>query len=164
MESSEIIKRIMEEHLSIKSHVKLVGDSVGDYEALAKLSGESVDWIPGRSGDLEGKQDRLKQTLGYLDEGLKNHFALEEELLPPLLGDLLMRALTVEHQKINKEIDRAKSLVHGIELQGLGRDEMLSKQAKVRQVIGNIGKLLESHSAKEEVLLEMAGKGLSENK
>jgi len=163
MESAEIIKKIMEEHLSIKSHMKLVGDTVSDYEALTTLARESADWIPGKSDELAKKQDKLKQTLGYLDEGLKNHFAFEEELLPTLLGELLMRALAAEHQKIRKEIDRAKSLMQGTELQGLDRDELLLKQVKIKQVISNIGKLLEDHSGKEEVLLEMAGKGLGDS-
>jgi hemerythrin len=162
MESAEIIKRTIEEHMSLKSDIKLVGDSVSDYEALAKLASESTDWIPGSSDDLREKQDKLRQTLGYLDEGLRNHFAFEEELLPPLLGDLLMRALAQEHQRIGREIDRAKSLVDSMELQGLGRDELISKQSKVKQVINNICKLIEDHSGKEEVLLGMAGKALEE--
>ena len=43
-----IIKRIIDEHQTIKEHIKLVGDSVSDQEALTALQKAHADFIPGR--------------------------------------------------------------------------------------------------------------------
>ncbi len=122
-DSLTVINRLIEQHQAIRGHLKLVGDSISDAEAVASLEATQDDWIPGRPGILAEKQKKLQQMLRSLDEGLKNHFAFEEEALPPLLGELFMRALILDHQQINKEIDEARSTVAATGLEGLSREE-----------------------------------------
>jgi len=131
-----IIRRVIDEHESIRGHVKLVGDSISDQEALP--------------------------SLGFLDEGLRNHFAYEEKVLAPLLGELFMRALVLDHQEIRKEIDVAKSIVTEAKLEGLSREELLNKESHIQQVIKNMCYLIEEHAYKEETILEMLQKVLDE--
>jgi len=157
-----IINRIIEEHETIKGHVKLVGDSVTDHEALASLEKARADWIPGRPEILSEKQKKLQQTISSLDEGLGNHFAFEERALPPLLGELLMQSLILEHRKIKKEIDAAKSVAAGIKLEGLSREELLSKELQMQQMVDNICQLVEEHATKEETVLAMLQSALEE--
>lgn len=157
-----IIKRIIDEHQTIKGHVKLVGDSVSDEEALAALQKAHADFIPGRLEVMSEKQKKLQQTMSALDEGLKNHFAFEEKALPPLLGELLMQALILEHREIKNEIDEAKSTVESIKLEGLSREELLSKESHIQQMVGGICQLVEEHATKEEAILEMVQRALEE--
>lgn len=160
LDNLAIINKVIEEHQIIRGHVKLVGDSTSDQEAIASLTGARADWIPGRPEILAEKQKRLQQALSFLDEGLKNHFAFEERVLPPLLGDLFVRAITLDHREIIKEIDEAKSLVTDIKLEGLSRDELLSKESHIQQVIERITDLVEDHAIEEEVVLGMAERAL----
>lgn len=155
LDSLAIINRILEEHQTIRGHIKLVGDSVSDEEALSSLEKARADWIPGRPEILSEKQKKLRQTINALDEGLKNHFAFEEKTLPPLLGKLLMRSLLLEHQAIKREIEKAKSVVANIKLEGLERDRLLSEEARMQQMVDSICQLVGDHAEKEETVLTM---------
>lgn len=156
------IKQIIDDHQSIRGHVKLVSDLVSDQEALWALEETRSSWIPGRPEITTEKQNKLQQTLSFLDEGLKNHFAFEEQALPPLLGDLLMRALILDHQKIKEKIDEAKSIAVDSKLEGLSREELLSKEFYIQQVVVNICQLIEEHAAREEAILGMVERALEE--
>ena len=157
-----IIRRIIEEHRAIRGHIKLIGDSTSDREAMNALTRARADWIPGRQEILSEKQKRLEQTLSLLDEGLKNHFYYEERYLPPLLGDLLMRALLLDHGEIRKEIDEAKSIVTDTKLEGLSREDLLPKESRMNRIINNICQVVEEHATNEEILLEMLERALEE--
>jgi hypothetical protein len=157
-----IIRRIIEEHRAIRGHIKLIGDSTSDREAMNALARARADWIPGRQEILSEKQKRLQQTLGFLDEGLKNHFAFEARYLPPLLGELLMRALLLDHGEIRKEIDGAKSMVTDTKLEDLSREDLLSKESRINRIINNLCQVVEEHATNEEILLEMLERALEE--
>ena len=157
-----IVNRVIEEHQTIRGHIKLVGDSVSDEEALKSLEGARADWIPGRLETVSEKQRRLQQTLNALDEGLKNHFAFEEKALPPLLGEMLMRALILEHRGIKSQIEEVKNMLANTRLEGLSQGELLSKKSEVKQAIDRILHLVEEHAAKEEAILKMANMALED--
>ena len=150
-----LIKRIIDEHKAIGGHLKLVGESIADEEALAALERARADWVPGRPGDLSEKRNKLQQAMSFLDAGLKKHFAFEEKVLPPLLGDLLMRALVLQHKEINEEIGEAKSIMADAQPGGFSREELLAEEARTQQRIGVMCRLIEEHAAREELILEM---------
>jgi len=157
-----IINRVIEEHQVIRGHVKLVGDSVPDREALSSLEKTRADWVPGRPELLAGKQKKLLQAVSYLEEGLKNHFAFEERALPSLLGELLMRAISLDHQQIIKEIEKDRSIVAETSLGEQSREELLSKEAEIQQTINDLCQLVEEHAFREEAILEMLRRALED--
>ncbi len=161
-ESMAIIRRVIEEHQSIRGKIKLVGESLSDQEAITSLKRARVDWIPGRLEILAEKQGKLQQTLNFLEEGLENHFAFEEEALPPLFGELLMRALLLDHREIRKEIAEAKSMAPDLSLEGLSREELILKESQIQGLIDGICRLIEEHAAREEVILGMLQRALQE--
>lgn len=163
LDNLAIISRIKDEHQNLQGHVKLAGDSISDQEAIASLRGAHTDWIPGRLEILAEKQKKLQRTLSFLDEGLRNHFAFEEEVLPPLLGELFMRALILDHREIVKQIDEAKSIAADTKLEGSKREELLSKESHIQRLIDGISHLVQDHATKEETLLEMLERALREN-
>jgi hemerythrin len=160
----KIVNRAIDEHHTIRGHVKLVGDSVSDLEALFSLQKARPDWILSSTDALSEKQDKLRQTISALDEGLKNHFSFEEKLLPPLFGEFLMQALILEHREIKKRIDETKSLVTNTKLEGLSRRELLSQKAQIQQKVEGILQLVEEHAAREETILKMLKKALEAKK
>ena len=156
------INRVIDDHRVIRKHVKLVGDSVPDKEALSKLQKTRNDWTPDRSDIPVEKLEKLQQTLSFLDEGLRNHFAFEGENLPPLCGDLLMRAILLEHKEIEKKIDEARSMVANFTLEGLNEEELASRGSQVQQMIRSLLNLVEEHAAREETVLKMMQRVLEE--
>ncbi|MDY6917832.1 MAG: hemerythrin domain-containing protein [Chloroflexota bacterium] len=161
-DSLTVIDRIRAEHDTIRDHVKLVGESVSDEEALASLRRTRSDWIPGRSDIVAEKQKTLGQMLKSLDEGLTNHFELEESLLPPLLGEVFMRGLAREHSQIMDAVNEAMSVVATAELEGLEREQLLSRESQMQQMIDNLSQLIADHAAREEALLSLLERGLRE--
>ncbi len=157
-----IINQVIGEHQKVREHVKLVGDSVTDREALSSLQRARTDWVPGRLEALAEKQKALEQGIKSLDEGLKHHFAFEEEALPPLLGELFMRALLIDHREILKKIDEAKRVVADAKLEGLGREELLTKESDIQQAINRMCQTIEEHATREEIILDMVQKALLE--
>jgi len=156
------INRVIDDHRVIRKHVKLVGDSVPDKEALSKLQKTRADWPLDRSDIPAEKLEKLQQTLSFLDEGLRNHFAFEGENLPPLCGNLLMRALLLEHEEIENKIAEARSMVANFTLEGLNEEELASRGSQVQQMIGSLLSLVEEHATKEETVLKMMYRVLEE--
>ena len=160
LDNLTVIKQIIEDHVSIKKHVKLVGDSLGDYEAVSTLDKEYADLNPVQVQALSEKGEKLEQTFNMLGEGLRNHFAIEEKYLPSLLGEHLTRALLIEHREIENIIDRTKALVSGIKLEGLSREELISQKFAMQKTINDVGQMIEEHASEEEAVLSMLQKGL----
>lgn len=157
-----IINKVIEEHQKIRSYVKLVGDSVTDREALSSLSKTRTDWVPGRPESLAEKQKKLEQTLNALKEGLERHFGYEETYLPPIPGELFMRALLIDHREIRKEIDQTRTRVINLEVAGLSREECLVKESEIQYVIDSLSQAIAEHLNREEIMLEMLQKALQE--
>jgi hemerythrin superfamily protein len=157
-----IINKIIEEHHSIRGHVKLVGDSVSDIEALFGLRRAHSVWSQSSLETLSEKRRQLQQAISFLDEGLRNHFSFEEKALPPLLGELLMRALVLQHRKIRAEIDTAKTTVTDTKLEELSQEELLSKRSQIQQRISHICQIIEEHAAEEETILKMMREALQD--
>ena len=59
LDNLSIIKKVIDEHQVIRGHVKLVGDSIADQEALTALVKARTDWIPGQP-DIAEKQHKLQ--------------------------------------------------------------------------------------------------------
>lgn len=156
------INKIIDEHQIIRGHVKLVGESITDQEALLSLQSARTEWIPGRLEILSEKQNKLQKMINSLDEGLANHFAIEEGVLPPILGGFLMRALILEHQNIRRVLDNAKSMIANTKLEGLNREELMSREAEVQQTVNSLCHLIEEHANKEDLMLEMVQEALDE--
>jgi len=149
------INRIFEEHQAIRANVRLVGESVSDQEALNALKSARSDWAPQRTNITSAKLNKLKQTTSFLKEGLVNHFNLEAEVLPPILGKVLMQALLHEHQEIMTEIDTTSTTIANTHLEGLSQDDLITEEANLTQMTNHLSRLIEEHAEKEEMMLEM---------
>jgi hypothetical protein len=156
----EIVNKIIEEHRAIRTHVKLVGDTVSDPEGLLKLEQARPDWMLGTPEELRQKETRLEQTLSYLYDGLVNHFALEEKWLPGLLGSLMMEALMLEHVEIKATIDDIRLTLTNAKPEGMSHEERLGFKWTIEQKIEDMRNILEGHAGREETILSMVKKAL----
>jgi hypothetical protein len=159
-----LIEKVIEEHRSIGRQMKLVGESVTDEEALASLEKARADLIPGKPDAASVKHGRLLQAVGYLDEGLRNHFAFEEQVFPEMLGDLLARAIVLQHEEIRRELEETRVAAAGTWPDGPGREEALAEELRLQQKVGTLAELVSDHARKEEVILDMARLALEEGR
>ncbi len=159
-----VITRAISEHHTIRAHVKLTGDTVNDMEALFTLQRTRSGWSQTSITALIEKQNQLLQTISFLEQGLKNHFAFEEEALPPLFRELLMKAILHEHHEIGRQIETAKTTLANIELEGLDQRELLLKKLQIQATVSSIRQAVEEHARHEETILNMMKKALEENK
>lgn len=152
----EQIDRIIAEHQMIKGHLRLVGDSTSDQEALITLKSARSEWTPQRVDIISEKMNKLSRTVGSLKEGLLNHFQLEEDILPPILGKILMQALLREHQEIMGKISEINSIIASPRMEKLSQDELAKQDTVLSQMTVNLCRLIEGHAEKEEQMLDMA--------
>ncbi len=155
-----VVQRIIEEHQAIRHSVKLVGDTVSDRESLAALGQVRSGWVPGRADILREKHQKLQQTLASLVQGLQNHFHYEEEYLPPVLGEFLMRALLLEHADIKKGLAQVEQALADTPVEGLTQEQVLSAELRLQQAVNSAMHTIEDHAFREEVILNMAQRGL----
>lgn len=155
-----IIDRIMLEHQYVKQHVKLVGDSVSDLEALFSLQQAHLGWAQSSVEKLSEKKLLIQKVLIQTDAGLKRHFEYEEDNLPPLFGEILMKALLLEHNEIKKQLEKASSLANDTNLEGLNQEDVLSKKSDLQIAINSLCQDLERHATLEEQVLRMIKKTL----
>jgi hypothetical protein len=95
----EVIAKVISEHLKITEYIKLTGDTMNDIDAIFTLwrTQYKAGWSSTAVNDLIKKRGQLLQTINLLEDGLKNHFGYEEEVLPLVFGELLMKAILREH-------------------------------------------------------------------
>jgi hypothetical protein len=156
------IKRVADEHQTIRRHLRLAGDSVPDKQALAVLEKAQVELAPDQTGLPPEKMEAIQQALSALDDGLVNHFHHEEESLSPLLGDLLMQALVLEHQEIAGAISKARQILAGIQKGELNQRERLARELDLYQTIDDIRLMVDDHASREETILDMVHRVLRE--
>ncbi|MBE0481471.1 MAG: hemerythrin domain-containing protein [Dehalococcoidia bacterium] len=154
-ERLDIIRKVIDEHVRLTGGIKLVGESVSDLEAYFSLQKAGAELISGRPESLAEKQERLRKTFSYLNEGLRNHFAFEEKNLPPLMGELLMQALKQEHDALLAQLEEAQRNVEGIDAAEPDRSAQLAARFQMRQAVERLLQSVDEHAAREETVLNM---------
>ncbi len=157
-----IVTRIMNDHQDIGTNLKLLGDSVSDLEGLISLERVKPDWMLAPAELLSDKRDQLVQTVNFLREGLENHFSFEEENLAPILGDIVMRGLMLEHEDIKKALDSLRSTLDNTEIAALTSEQLLAVKWNIRQKIEDLRELIEGHAGKEDVFLQTVKRALED--
>lgn len=159
-DSLETVRELVEAHHIIRAQVKEASGLISDLDAVFGLQKAYSSWTLSSIEALSERQKNLQQTIDRFAEGLRNHFVVEERELPPLLGEVLMKALVFEHQQIEKQINEARSVVANIRLEGLSQEEVLARKSHVQQVISETFHLVEQHATKENTLLKMVESAL----
>lgn len=154
-----IITDVILQHSLIRHQIELVGSAVSDMDALFGFQQAHAVWAQSSIEVLSEKQKQLEQVTKRLDEGLKKHFDFEEKALPPIFGEILMKALVLEHRNTLKELERARATLAS-KMEGLTQEELLSRKAQLQQMIGNICQIVEEHASHEELILRMIKRAL----
>ncbi len=102
-----VIENLLHEHEAIRAYMGQVTRMMNSWYSRK----DAVAILPGAPNDFENQKLNLKETIGYLDEGLKKQYVREEEIMPQMVGDLLMDAIKAEHKEILKELSEIKFLL-----------------------------------------------------
>jgi hemerythrin len=154
-----LVERLIADHNTIRGHVKLAGDTVNDFEAIASARQTYAGWSQASVASLEEGRKRLQQALSALSEGLANHFASEEEVLPALFGKALMGALLIEHAELRQSIAEAARKV-ALTMEGLGQPELLARKTEIQHMMDGLCRTVEDHASREDMILGMLKKSL----
>lgn len=141
-----VIENILHEHDAIREHVRAVSGLMDGWEEVEQGTLDEPDArvIPAvLTGHIS-----LKQTMGYLDDGLHQHFSYEEEIMPGLIGNPLMEAVEIEHQEIQRQLQEINFILLNVNLPGL-----LANLDYLKMIVNNLRNLVESHCSTEDVML-----------
>ena len=73
-------------------------------------------------------------------------------------------SLKAKIEEIREEIKAINSMVAGVQLEGISREELLSRESHIQEAVDSLCQLLEEHATREEIILEMAQRVLEEKK
>jgi hypothetical protein len=158
----EVINKAIEQHHKIREHLAQTGDSMTDIEALFMLNKMLANWSQSSIREYQDRRVQLLKAVKALERGLKRHFEYEEKFLPPLLGEVLMKTIIGDHQKIAGLIKKAKDEIAGARGEGLNQTELLAGKTKIQGDIQNIIEAAEKHAGHEETILTSIKKAMED--
>lgn len=135
------------EHIAIRGQMELVRGLTREWESLL-TSAEPIKHGDEQYKTLTDKLASLRQAMGYLEDGLRNHHGHEAALMPPLVGDLLWKAIWLEHAEILKMMNEINSLVLKASLEAF-----LEKGTNTIQKIDDLRSFASAHSIREDGIL-----------
>ncbi len=144
-----IIDSLINEHTAISGHMRSVCGLLDSWEANMSVMATQ----PAQEQALGQKGVNLKQTMGYLDEGLKQHHQHEDDVLPSLVGEPMMVALKVEHQEILKQLGEINFVLRDIQ-----PNVLVANFEYLKLIINNLCNLVSLHSSVENTLLNLVKK------
>jgi hypothetical protein len=150
MYNNFVIDRLLHEHEAIRAQTKLVVGMVNGWNINA--SG-AVKAEP----DITRQKLNLQQAIGYLDEGLRQQYSYEDEVLPLLIGDPLKEAILTERRTMMKRLAEINFLLLYISPEGL-----VAIWDDLKKVIANFSYWLVDHNTLEDVMLKNLQTNLSE--
>jgi hypothetical protein len=92
----------------------------------------------------------LKHAMDYLDEGLQNHQSEEEDILPTLIGNILIEAIRIEHLEMLNQLHEIKD-----DLTNMNTEDFLRNSSRLKAAIDNLCQLINSNTSEEDVILRM---------
>ncbi len=141
------VESLLNEHEAIRGHMKQVRDSVKNLESI--LGREEA--LGSRSAYLTAvtaKQQDLKQTWGYLEDGLRIHHAHEENVMPPLVGELIWQGIKSEHDEQIRQFKKINPALQDSDVQ-----QFLDQLSYIKKTVEDICQAASLHSIREDGIL-----------
>ncbi len=148
------IERILREHEETLEKIRDLDIVMRHLEFLKR------SWIPGVPRDLVQERVRLEEALEIIKTDLEKHMRFEEdEFLPTLTKyatDIVNRGVLFEHKGIIESIANLREHARALVGKPSDREELLTKESKIREAINNIQELLKGHVQTSEVIYKLA--------
>jgi hypothetical protein len=154
----KILDRVIAEHQIIRRNLQGVQSSVTDYDAFYSLQQAQSGLAQSAVEKLSEEKTNIMASLSRIKKGLDNHFAFEESALPPLFGEVFMKALLVVHAEIKEYMAKAIVMVEQAPVEGADQKEILDHKSNLQAATTNLGEMIEEHANLEEQMLRMLKK------
>ena len=141
-----LIDNLIGEHAAIAGHMKTVCGLLEGWDDVVDPESEPPEV-------LNQKHLNLKNTMAYLVEGLKEHHAHEQEVMPVLIGTPLFDAIEKEHGEMLKQLEEINFILVNVDKQGFALNG-----AYLKLTIDNLCRLIGVHITNEEVILQLLKK------
>jgi hypothetical protein len=153
MEFLEIIQKVMDQHKVFVNQFEAVSTVMSDKDALLVMEKAQTDLGVDFRHKLEEKRSSLLTMLKVVESGLKNHYAFEEQMLPPLLGPLLTEGLILEHKKLTSEMSDLIATVGRSDTSPPSYIEEIGQEAILSGILNKFHGAKLDHLKREEALL-----------
>jgi regulator of sigma D len=154
----EIINQVIAQHQIIRLNLQGVQSSLTDFDALFSLQKAQSRWVQSSVDKLSDQKRQLQVALNQVQKGLDGHFSWEEQVLPPLFGEVLMKALLFVHGEIKRQIEQTISTVDNSNIEGLDQKNLLAQKSRLHEATAAISRMVEEHATLEEQILGMMKK------
>jgi len=138
-----LIDNLIGEHEAIHGHMKSVCGLMDNWEEIADPESEAEI-------DINQMHINIRQTMAYLDEGIKIHHQHEDTIMPALIGTPLFEALVIEHEEILKQLKEINYILVNVDTKGFA-----ANGAYLKLVIDNLCRLVLDHVTREDVILRL---------
>lgn len=155
-----VIDRLLQEHEQLSAKLGGCDGAIND------LAGVRQNWIPGTPMAIEQESARLEKFLEGISKDLEEHMHVEEqEFLPVLIkhaSDIVRRGVLYEHQAILESISELREHVKGFVGEPADREEMLDKEAQVRERLKGILEIMQKHTETQGVIFDLDREALAQ--
>ena len=155
----EIIDQVIAQHKIVRLNLQGVETSLTDFDALFNLQRAQSSWAQSSVENLQSQKKQLEESLDKVQKGLSGHFTWEEEVLPPLFGDVLMKGLLAVHGEIRRQLENTVSLMDIPDIEKMEQKDLVAQRSRLHEATAALGRMVEAHATLEEQILDMMRKG-----
>lgn len=137
-------ERLLGEHEGIRAHMKFIAKNLGNL-AGQKIQIRERIWI-------------YRWGLWDFRDAVQRHIELDERIFREFKDNALVEETMNEHDEIKKMVDDAIALANNAVEKELGREDLTQSAVNIRKIFDRIRKLIEEHTAREDIILEPARK------
>ncbi len=137
-------ERLLREHEGIRAHMKFIAKNLGNL-ARQKIQIRERIWI-------------YRWGLWDFRDAVQRHIELDERIFREFKDNALVEETMNEHDEIKKMVDDAIALANNAVEKELGREDLTQSALNIRKIFNRIRKLIEKHTAQEDIFLEPARK------
>jgi len=157
---SQLILNLIAENENIKEQIKRAGEAIADWQRSLESEINHEKGFPMEV--LSGKQWKLVQAIGFLEDGLFSHYQRVQKEIVPFVG-LLGDALKIEHTGIGEQLRRIRTLLTDIDLKSSSGSELAAKYDDVKRELDITYRLINDHSIAEDYILNLLLKVATRN-
>jgi DUF438 domain-containing protein len=149
---AQIIRNLIGENEGIKEQLKRAGEAIADWQRTLESEMSHKQGSPMKG--LSDKQWQLVQAMGFLQDGLFNHYQREQKEIAPFVG-LLGEALGLEGDEIREQLQRIRLLLTDDNLKDWSGTELATKYSDVKRELDITYRLIYDHTLIEDHILRL---------
>jgi hypothetical protein len=142
-------EKLIQEHVSIRAHTKMISNLANDFTTLFSLQNDSTRFSPYQINYLSERRLNFKRVIISLSDSLIDHNSREEEIMQPLVGGPLLQAVKRDSRDVLEKLSELDWI-----LLNTGPVGILFNSAFLNQKVDILCQKLDSSCLKQDSILE----------